>query len=167
MNDALKLCADIEKAIRLLCKYFPDNNSLSKPTLFHSIRVGNALYKKGYSGNIVIAGFLHDLLEDTAVTEDEITNLFGKDVTEIVRANTKNKSLTDREERHRELISRCATTSEAAAIVKAADILDNFDFYTRTKNQDGIEYCKNNAKLMEEFTPKSYSDPIFEELKKI
>ncbi len=157
----------IEKAIRLLCQKFLEDSSSAKPTLFHSVRVGNNLYKNDYKESVVIGGFLHDVLEDTKTTENEINDLFGKEVTDIVKANTKNKNLNDRHERHRELIQRCVETSEDAAIVKAADILDNFDYYKRINSQDGIEYCKNNSRLLQEFLPKDYSDPIFQELNQI
>lgn len=80
-NDIIGLGFKAEKAIRLLCKLFTEERSLTKPTLFHSIRVGNYLYKNGYPDHIVIAGFLHDVVEDTKTTTDEIVDLFGKNLT--------------------------------------------------------------------------------------
>lgn len=62
---------ECEKAISFLCKYMV-NDGWKKPSLFHSIRVGTHLFEQGYEKNIVIAGFLHDIIEDGVnVSEEE------------------------------------------------------------------------------------------------
>ena len=55
----------IEKAVRILCEYMPNDDELSKPTLLHGIRTGVYLYENGYGQDIVLAGLLHDIIEDT------------------------------------------------------------------------------------------------------
>ena len=140
---------------------------LSKPTLYHCIRVGSRLYNEKYPNNVIIAGFLHDLLEDIHTSKDEIISIFGENVANLVAANTKNEKLNEPTERREELIMRCVKTSEEATIIKAADILDNFEFYTNTNTQEGIEYCKNNARLLKKYLPESYKDPIFKEVSNI
>ena len=66
----------IEKAIILASSKFAICHDLIKPTLLHAIRVGSWLYFHGYETNIVIAGFLHDIIEDTDVTEQEYRRRF-------------------------------------------------------------------------------------------
>ena len=102
-----------------------------KPTLFHGIRVGIYLYTNGYSQDIVIAGFLHDIFEDTSVKEEELIHHFGVEVTRLVSACTKDRKIKDSDERIEELIQRCAQQGENALIVKTADILDSFSYYTK------------------------------------
>ena len=81
-------------------------HDLIKP-IFHSIRVGSWLYFHGYETNIVIAGFLHDIIEDTNLTEQSSSDDFGIEVASIVIANTKNTNITEKKARNDELIKKC------------------------------------------------------------
>lgn len=154
-----------ETAIRLLCTYMPEEST--KPVLLHSIRVGLYLSEKQYSEDIVMAGFLHDILEDTNITTEEVQNIFGKKVLDLITANTKVKSIVDKIERRKELIKRCVESGQDSAIIKAADILDNYTYYTDLNDENGIEYCRYNTNLFKKYMPKTFSDPIFEALNSI
>lgn len=157
----------IEKAIRFLTQHLPVSDEKSrKPLLFHDIRVGIYLYEHGYDEPMVIAGFLHDILEWTSVTEQHLRAEFGDAVADLVRANTKDDSILDKEEKTRELITRCVQQRQDALIVKAADIMDSFQWYTRQNNTDELAYCQRNAKAILALKPNDYTDPIFEELKR-
>lgn len=151
----------IEKAIILISSKFAMCNNLIKPTLLHAIRVGSWLYFHSYETNIVIAGFLHDIVEDTDVTEQDIFEVFGLEVANIVKANTKNKKIQESKIRNEELVKRCLEASEKASIVKAADILDNYTYYLSINDQTGIEYCVNNALSLRKHFNNSYNDKIF------
>lgn len=154
----------IEKAIVFACNNFATLKDQDKPVLFHGIRVGSRLYFDSYPTQIVIAGYLHDIVEDTKVTTVQLEKHFGKTVKELVLANTKKSEITNRAKRHDELIHRCVSHNESAAIVKAADILDNFDYYSKLGDERGIAFCKNNAKLFKKYFVVTYKDPIFDEL---
>ena len=157
---------EIEKAIRFLSLHMPfANESTKKPTLFHGIRVGIYLYMNGYSQGIVIAGFLHDILEDTSVKEEELIHHFGVEVTRLVSACTKDRKIKDSDERTKELIQRCAQQGENALIVKTADILDSFSYYTKTNNINEIQYCLKNVHEIVKNKSETFKDPLFEELK--
>jgi len=151
----------IEKAIIFASAKFALCNNLAKPTLLHAVRVGSWLYFHRYDPNIVIAGFLHDIIEDTNTTEQEIGEVFGKKVSTLVTANTKNANITEKKLRNDELIKRCLAKSEKAAIVKAADILDNYMYYINLNDKNGIDYCKNNAASFKRYFNNSYKDKIF------
>ena len=43
--------------------------------------------------NLTVAGFLHDTIEDAGVTREELAELFGEDVADLVAAVTDDKSL--------------------------------------------------------------------------
>ncbi len=154
----------IEKAIILVSSKFAMLHNLIKPTLLHAIRVGSWLYFYDYETNIVIAGFLHDIIEDTDVTEQNICEDFGVEVANMVIANTKDTTITEKKIRNDELIKRCLETSEKASIVKAADILDNYKYYSSLNDQVGIEYCRNNALSFGKYLKKAYKDKIFTKL---
>ncbi len=96
-----------------------------KPVVLHSIRVALYLYDQGYGRDIVVAAVLHDLLEDSDTTPQQIEREFGPEVARLVAANSFDRDIADEEERDREMLARCGENGRAAILIKAADILDN------------------------------------------
>jgi len=156
-----------EKAVRFLVEHMPlsDENS-RKPVLFHDIRVGVYLYENGYTDDVVMAGVLHDTIEWSDVGEKMLRREFGDNVADIVLVCTKNDAIADKEEKTIELIKRCAKNGQDALIVKTADIIDSFKWYSSQDNKDELKYCLRNAKAILKFKPTSYKDKIFDELRK-
>lgn len=160
------LALNFEKAARLLSQSMPvADESTKKPTLFHGLRVGVYLYENKYSEDVVIAGVLHDVLEDTNLTPEEIREIFGDVVLRLVTASTKDDAIKDSLEKTNELIKRCVESGEDALIVKSADILDSFKWYSSQNNESEIGYCMRNANAIFEFKPESFKDKIFDELR--
>jgi hypothetical protein len=98
----------------------------SFPYVVHVIRVAEILDRFDYSEDVVVAGFLHDSVEDTDTTYDEIAAEFGERAAALVRrASEPDKSL-EWEIRKQHTIDRLRTEddSDALALV-AADKLDN------------------------------------------
>ncbi|MBS9784353.1 HD domain-containing protein, partial [Candidatus Gracilibacteria bacterium] len=147
-----------EIALKLLMQNFPEK-PMKKPTLYHSIRVGVSLWNHGYDEDLQIAGLLHDALEDTSMEEELILHNFGKEVLDIVKANSKNKNLP-KDEILEGIVKRCRETGERAMIVKMADIYDNFLFYTKEKNSQELERCKKLANLVKKYKKESWGDTI-------
>ncbi|EKD79151.1 MAG: hypothetical protein ACD_41C00152G0002 [uncultured bacterium] len=160
------LNTEFEKAVRFITRYLPasDENS-RKPVLFHSIRVGVYLYENGYGRDIVLSGILHDVIEWSEVNEQMLKEEFGDAVTKLVLANTKDDSIVDQQERTNELIRRCVQNGRDAFIVKTADIIDSFKWYTIQGNKEELKnHCVRNATAIFKFKPKDFNDKIFEEL---
>lgn len=107
-----------------------------KPVLIHSIRVGFHLYELGYSDDIVIAGILHDILEDTETTKSELQNNFGINITNIIAANSFNTLIEDKTEQFKDMFKRCMEYGREALIIKAADILDNSNYIKFVRNKE-------------------------------
>ena len=70
--------------------------------------------------DIICAGYLHDVLEDTAYTEEEILENFGDRVLGIVKELTFDSDITDEQ-----YWEGCQVMSNDAKWVKVADILTN------------------------------------------
>jgi (p)ppGpp synthase/HD superfamily hydrolase len=157
---------DFEEAVRFLSEKMPDVNDLPKPTLLHSIRVGIYLYNHKYSSSVCIAGLLHDLIEDSDVTIENIENKFGSNIALLVKANTKNEDLPE-EKRYEELLKRCIESGENASIIKAADIIDNLNAYRKIKSDEGIKNMLNFGTILLEIKPKRFNDRIFQELQEM
>ena len=117
-----------EEAIRLLVTTLPRKASSKKSVLLHSLRVWNYLHEKKCSFDAVIAGYLHDLTEDSNIEYSMISDLFGEDVLAIVLANTKNLTLS-KQELLEDIVHRCYQYGQDALLVKAADVIDNYHFY--------------------------------------
>ncbi len=79
--------------------------------------------------SIIIGALLHDTVEDTQTTFEEIENKFGKQVASLVREVTDDKSLS-REARQRLQVINASHKSKGAAQIKLADKLFNLsDLY--------------------------------------
>ncbi len=160
MNQTVSIEEVLENAIRFLVPRFPNARKLIKPTAFHSIRVGTYLYENWYNEVICLAWLLHDILEDTETTEQEIEEMYWKEVLEIVLANTKNMNIADKDARREDLITRSIWTQEAL-IVKCADIMDNYKYRSRNWDVLWIEKDKELARMIKNGIPSSFSDKIF------
>ncbi|MFC4989587.1 HD domain-containing protein [Saliphagus infecundisoli] len=158
---------EIERGIQYLARSFEGSGDNPKPVILHSTRVGIALYQRGYEKRIVISGLLHDLLEDTDVTSDEIRSRFGKNVANIVEATSFDESIDDYLERHYDIYERCFELGRAAVVVKATDILDNSEYYG-LGDSDSLQ--NNQIEKMEYFIENSESyigeEDIYQDLKK-
>lgn len=58
------------------------------PFFVHPIAVAKIIAEMGLDDNSIIAGFLHDVVEDTSVPIEEIEITFGKDVASLVAGET-------------------------------------------------------------------------------
>ena len=76
-------------------KHGDQKRKSGEPYITHPIAVAEILMQIGMDADTVSAGLLHDTLEDTDTTEDEIATLFGKEVGEMVQAVTKISRITD------------------------------------------------------------------------
>ncbi len=74
----------------------------------------------GTDANLVVAGLLHDCIEDQGVTREELVELFGKDVADLVTAVTDDKALP-KAERKRQQVERAPHKSDRAKMLKIAD----------------------------------------------
>lgn len=96
------------------------------PYLTHPLSVALIVSKMGCDENTIIATILHDTLEDTNTTENEIENKFGKEVLSLVLECTdiKGKGYS-REYVKNESLDRIKKLSVNAAKLKYSDILCN------------------------------------------
>lgn len=101
-----------------------------EPYIIHPIAVANILLDIGMDSATVAAALLHDCIEDTQATADEITGLFGAEVCTLVMAVTKLEKIVfkSKEEEQAENFRRMffAMAKDIRVIlVKLADRLHN------------------------------------------
>ena len=115
------------------------------PYMLHIYDVAHILYKNHADETTILAGILHDTLEDTYTTPSEIETLFGKEVLEIVMEETENKSLSYKE-RKQERIDSLKHGNIQSKMVKCADMLSNLsDIKTDLSLMGDHVWAKFNA----------------------
>jgi (p)ppGpp synthase/HD superfamily hydrolase len=87
----------------------------------HPVEVACLLHEAGYSDEVVAAGVLHDVIEDTDADLSEVEGRFGRDVAELVAAVSDDPAIEDHAERKAALRQQVARAGECAAAVFAAD----------------------------------------------
>ena len=100
------------------------------PYYSHPVEVAGILAELKLDGDSIITGLLHDTVEDTVATLEEIENLFGKDVARLVDGVTKLSSIelqsakTRQAENFRKLVLAMSEDIRVL-LVKLADRLHN------------------------------------------
>lgn len=108
---------------------------------------------------------MHDAIEWYDISQAALRKEFGDFITEIVVACTKDDSIKDPKEKIEKIIRQCVITGKDALIVKTADIIDSYKWYTATENDGELLYCARNADAILRLNPGMIKDKIFDELR--
>lgn len=97
-----------------------------EPYFNHLADVAHILAEQtgGQDTALIAASFLHDTLEDTDTTYEELTNEFGQEIADLVREVTDDKSLP-KAERKRRQVENAPHKSPRAKMIKIADKISN------------------------------------------
>ncbi|MBM4251411.1 MAG: HD domain-containing protein [Deltaproteobacteria bacterium] len=96
-----------------------------KPLIMHSLRVAFKLMSQGYGLNVVLGGLLHDLLEKSLMSPQQVMRHFGLEVASTVQATTNDLRIRDPIARYADSVARCAVVGEGALLARCADLIDN------------------------------------------
>jgi (p)ppGpp synthase/HD superfamily hydrolase len=91
------------------------------PFIVHPLEVAALLHNTGHAEPLIVAGILHDTVEDTTTTVPDIRGCFGAEIAEIVAAMTEDPTIEDFQERKASLRQQIATFGSGATAVYAAD----------------------------------------------
>ncbi len=123
--------ANVKKAYELAAKVHEGQKRLSgEPYIMHPLSVALILARLGMDDASIIAAMLHDTVEDTDLTNDEIKKEFGDTVAELVDGVTKigRVPLQTKEEQQAENIRKMLIAMSRdirVIIIKLADRLHN------------------------------------------
>jgi (p)ppGpp synthase/HD superfamily hydrolase len=134
-----------EQAIRLMLRAHEGQIRKAEPEIpyvAHLIHVGLIVLEAGGDEDTVIAALLHDVLEDTDVTPEDLDNSFGPRVTALVREVTEDKTLrwADRKTR---MIEQLRRASPEACLISAADKISNLETLVRAHMRQGPSVWDN------------------------
>lgn len=126
MEDSVGI---ILKALRFSAEKHSDQrrrDSKSSPYINHPIQVAETLWNVGgvRDDALLVAAILHDTIEDTDATPEEIKREFGEEVLGLVLEVTDDKSLP-KQVRKQLQIENAAKKSPKAKLLKLADKLCN------------------------------------------
>jgi guanosine-3',5'-bis(diphosphate) 3'-pyrophosphohydrolase len=98
----------------------------ASPYINHPLALADILAREGgiTDGRVIAAALLHDTVEDTETTIEELVERFGKRVAGIVAEVSDDKALP-KEERKRLQIVKSGSKSHEARLVKLADKIAN------------------------------------------
>ena len=96
------------------------------PYINHPIRLAEVLHSEGGVDDpvVIAAALLHDTVEDTFTTYDELRGVFGRQVADVVLEVTDTK-FVGKEARKRLQVAKAGHSSERARLVKLADKICN------------------------------------------
>lgn len=97
------------------------------PYVEHCKNVANELIEAGYKDEVVIAGVLHDTVEDTQTTLEELNKTFGKKVAKLVMSVTEKGDDMTFAERLDAYIKKVQKGGAKAKAISAADKIDNMN----------------------------------------
>ncbi len=132
-----------EEAIRLVVKAF-EGMKRQKEDInlsIHSILVGNLLKNNGCSSDVVISGYLHDIIEDTKYDYNYLVENFGKVIADNVEAVSEDMSIPNWRDRKEVFIKSFDNKSDDVIYVEMADKLHNLlsDYHVwLEKGKDGL-----------------------------
>ena len=120
-------------------------NEPDKPMIMHPISVGMLLEEYGYDNHVIAAGYLHDVIEDTKYTKEDLKKEFGEDITNLViTASEPDKSLSW-EERKKHTIKETKTLSLRNKAVICADKINNLeDLYLKFEKSGKRDFSAFN-----------------------
>ena len=143
------------------------NGSGGMPYIEHPMRVAALLDEHGFGEEVLAAALLHDVVEDSETTLDELREKFGGEVVGLVGAMTDDESIDDYRLRKAEHRERLAAAPTEAMAIYGADKLTNVRTLAEAYAEEGdavreefkvpvelkLEIWEEDLKLLREKTP--------------
>lgn len=145
MNTGLK---EITRALNFAAQRHANQRrkgEQAEPYVNHLIDVVDMLARNGADADTIVAGALHDTVEDQGVTHAELKQTFNTAVADIVMECTDDKSLP-KAERKRLQAEKAPHKSNSAKMVKIADKTSNLKSILQSPPADW-----NDARKLEYF----------------
>jgi len=110
-----------------------------KPAIVHPMGVADILINYGADDGVVAAGLLHDVVEDTDRTLEDIEKNFGKDIAHLVDVASEPDKTKSWEERKLNKINTMRDKTLREKLVPTADKIHNIETMERQIRQRGYK----------------------------
>ena len=143
-EKAKRFATDAHESIEHVRKYTGD------PYINHPAAVAEIVRRVPHTKEMIAAAWLHDTVEDTAATSDEIYEMFGHKVADMVEMLTDISKPEDGNRAKRKAIDRdhTALASPAAMTIKLADLIDNSSSILARDPKFAAVYLREKALLL-------------------
>lgn len=148
--DSFKISNTIKHAEYL---HQGQNRKSGEPYIVHPLEVALKILSLNIGQEAVIAALLHDTLEDTNITFEEIKNTYGEEVAFLVNGVTKVSSFTNNSlNRYQELESLrklviASSEDIRVLIIKLADRLHNMETISVLRPEKQVIYSEETLKV--------------------
>ncbi len=128
----------VEKAIALALRAHEGQMRKEAPTpyIVHPVRVALLLARYGFSDEVIAAGLVHDVVEDTPVSLDDVRRELGDAVADLVAPVTHDDTLPW-EEKKRAYIEAVRVAPEDAKAIATADKIANAESLIAAHAREG------------------------------
>jgi len=155
----------VEKAILYLVTNYNESGFNPKPVILHSLRIANMLIEMGYDKKIIIGAVLHDIIEDTNVTDEQLKKDFGQEVLDLVLAVSYDESISDPIEQYKDMYDRVLAYGKDAVVLKSVDIAVNSLYIDLVPDPDKRRQLVEKGKYFLDLTEVFSSEPAWQLLK--
>jgi (p)ppGpp synthase/HD superfamily hydrolase len=134
------------------------------PFILHPLEVAALLHTTGHRETVVVAGILHDTVEDSEASVPEVDQRFGSEVARLVAALTEDLAIEPFSERKAALRAQIAEAGEDATSIYAADKVTKVrelrarlaarpDLFDEAHERARLDHYRESALMVEEITP--------------
>ena len=141
---------DIAKAVKISCNAHDGQKYGDEPYFYHPVMVAYLVGHMGYDARFIITAYLHDVVEDSSYTLEDIRYHFGEEIGDAVEAMTKKVDPnTGKRESYKDYLDR-VVKNEIAIVVKYADLHHNHKISGRDtkKYREAYEFVGSRVKLL-------------------
>lgn len=136
------------------------------PYYYHLEEVVDTLKEFGYTEDkYIISGYLHDIIEDAAVSYQKLKRTFGEEIAEIVYGVTDEMGRNRTEKKAKTLIK--TAQNKDSIIIKLADRLSNLRNCIKTKNDKIGMYKKEYSTFKAVLYIDGHAEEMWEEMDKL
>lgn len=124
--------SEVERARAFVDRAYRDVDDGGE-SLAHVCEVGAVLAEMGCEPHVTAAGLLHDVVEDTSVTVEDVSAAFGERIGELVAALSEDETIDEYDDRKLALREAITEAGYVALVIFAADKLARL----RAADRDG------------------------------
>jgi GTP diphosphokinase / guanosine-3',5'-bis(diphosphate) 3'-diphosphatase len=157
----------VSEALEFIKRAYGNGLRRKGKTAAHPIAVAELLAEDGQPPDVVVAGLLHDVLEDTEATPGELSDAFGAQTARVVEALTQNPSIKDYRARKSELRQQIVDAGPDAATVSLADKAAKLRSAKRRPADRKLDHYRETLREAEaRYGPSRLSELLREELER-
>lgn len=109
------------------------------PYIIHPIGVAEMLESYGYDDHVVAAAYLHDVVEDTKYTLEDIQNKFGTDIAALIDSVSEKDKTLSWEDRKQRVIDEIKTKPLRNKLIACGDKINNIEALTSLLKENGMK----------------------------